>query len=124
VSHQRADRIFIRDLLVRGILGINADERRERQDIVVNLQLEVDVAAVAQSEELSSGVNYRDVSKRVIERIEAGSDLLVERLAEDLAGMILEGFPVRAVTVRVEKPGALRFAASVGVEITRLRGRA
>lgn len=118
---QASDRIFIRDLLVRGILGINPEERRERQDILVNLVLEVDTTATASTQNLSQGVNYRDVAKRVIARIESGSDLLVERLAEDVARLVLEEFAVAAVTVRIEKPSALRFAGSVGVEITRHR---
>jgi FolB domain-containing protein len=121
VKPPSGDRILIRDLLVRGILGINPDERRERQNILLNLELEVDLRAVAHDQDLSQGVNYRDVAKRVIERVESGTDLLVERLAEDLARLILEEFPVTAVTIRVEKPGALRFAASVGCEINRAR---
>lgn len=121
MSHRAPDRILIRDLHVRGILGINPEERRVRQDILVNLALEIDIEQVARTQDLSLGVNYRAVAKRVIDRVESGSDLLVERLAEDLARMILDQFPVRAVTVRVEKPTALRFAASVGVEITRAR---
>ena len=121
MSTQPPDRILIRDLLVRGILGVNPEERRERQDILVNLWLDLDTSRAAASEDLADSVNYRTVAKRVIGRIESGSDLLVERLAEDLAALLLEEFPVVAVTVRVEKPGALRFAASVGVEITRRR---
>jgi FolB domain-containing protein len=118
---EAADRILIRDLLIRGILGVNPEERRERQDILVNLALEVDAAAAAAHQDLGRTVNYRDVTKRVIQRVESGQDLLVERLAEDLARILLEEFAISAVTVRVEKPGALRFAASVGVEITRRR---
>lgn len=115
------DRIFIRDLLVRGILGVNPDERTKRQDILVNVEIQTDVGPAARSDAIEDAVNYRSISKRIIARIEEGSDRLVEKLAEDLARMILEGFPVDRVTVRVEKPGALRFAESVGVEVTRDR---
>lgn len=115
-------RIFVRDLLVRGILGIKPDERVSRQDVLVNLEMVTDTRRAAASDAIEDAVNYRSVTKRVIERVERGSDRLVERLAEDLARMILQEFPVEEVTVRVEKPGALRFAESVGVEITRRRG--
>ena len=115
------DRVFVRDLLVRGILGINPEERVNRQDILVNLELITDVRDAAASDRIEDAVNYRTITKRVIERVENGSDRLVERLVEDLATMILAEFPVREVTVRVEKPGALRFARSVGIEITRRR---
>ena len=120
-----SDRIFISDLLVRGIVGINDDERRERQDVLVNLVLWVDTRAAADSDDIGAAVNYRSVAKRIIEHVEGGAPLLVERLAAEIARLVLEGFAVERVRVRVEKPGALRFARSVGVEIERERtGRA
>ncbi|HEV8628778.1 MAG TPA: dihydroneopterin aldolase [Thermoanaerobaculia bacterium] len=116
------DRILIRDLLVRGILGINPEERRERQDILINLELWVDTRPAAASDDIAQAVNYRSVCKRVIEHVEGSSHLLVERLAAELARIALDEFGVARVRVRVEKPGALRFARSVGVEIERAAG--
>ena len=113
------DRILIRDLLVRGIVGINEDERRERQDVLVNLVLWVDTRAAAASDDISAAVNYRSVAKRVLQHVEGGAPMLVERLASELARLVLAEFAVERVRVRVEKPGALRFARSVGVEIER-----
>ncbi len=113
------DRILIRDLLVRGIVGINPEERRARQDIVVNLELTVDVRAAAASDDIGQAINYRSVCKRVIEHVESSQPFLVERLASDIASLVLAEFGVSRVRVRVEKPGALRFARSVGVEIER-----
>ena len=114
------DRIFIHDILARGILGINDDERHERQDILVNLELWVDTRAAAASDDLQHSVNYRSVCKRVVAHVEGSACFLVERLASELAHLVLEAFPVARVRVRVEKPGALRFARSVGVEIERI----
>ena len=116
------DRIFIRDLLVRGIVGVNEDERRTRQDILVNADLWVDTRAAGRSDDLQQTVNYRSVAKRFVEHIENGRPLLVERLAEELARIVLAEFEVARVRLRVEKPGALRFARSVGVEIERAAG--
>jgi FolB domain-containing protein len=113
------DKIIVRDLLVRGILGVKPEERTKRQDILVNLELEVDTRPAAASDDITDAVNYRSIAKRVIERVEGGSDRLVERLCEDLARLILTEFPVRRIRLRVDKPGALRFARSVGVEIER-----
>jgi FolB domain-containing protein len=113
------DRILIRDLLVRGIVGINPEERRNKQDIVINLELEVDTRTAAASDDISDAVNYRSVCKRIIEHVETSAPFLVERLASDIARLVLDGFGVSKVKVRVEKPGALRFARSVGVEIER-----
>jgi len=65
--------------------------------------------------------NYRSVSKSIIRMVEASSYFTVEKLATEIAHLILEEHPVEEVTVSVEKPGALRFARSVGVTITRNR---
>jgi FolB domain-containing protein len=116
-----SDRILIRDLLVRGIVGINPEERRTKQDIVINLELEVDTRGAAATDEITDAVNYRTVCKRIIEHVETSAPMLVERLASDIAKLVLEAFGVTRVRVRVEKPGALRFARSVGVEIERTK---
>jgi FolB domain-containing protein len=114
------DVIFIRDLLVRGIVGVNPEERRERQDVLLNAELWVDTRAAGESDDLELSVNYRAVAKRLIEHVESSAPLLVERLAADLARIVLAEFPVARVRMRVEKPGALRFARSVGVEVDRV----
>ena len=119
-----SDRVFIRNLLVRGILGINPEERHNRQDILVNVSFDVDLARAAASDDIADAVNYRSIAKRIIAHVEASADHLVEKLASDLAALVLTDRAVESVTVRVEKPGALRFAESVGVELTRRRPEA
>lgn len=116
------DRIVIRDLEVSGIVGINDWERRYRQDILLNLELTVDTRAVAASDSIEDAVNYRSLTKAIIELVESSSYRLVEGLAEAIARLAVERFGVDAVRVRVEKPGALRHAESVGVEIEREAG--
>ncbi len=116
------DKILIKDLLMRGIIGINPDERVKKQDVLVNIVLYADTQQAAATDDIAYAVNYKTISKQVIERVENGSDFLVEKLVTDLARMILTDYPtVQKVQVRVEKPGALRFAQSVGVEIERTR---
>jgi FolB domain-containing protein len=115
------DSIYIKNLLIRGILGINPEERTNRQDLVVNLHLRVDTRAAAKSDDIADAVNYRTITKKVIEHVETSERFLVEALVDDLARMILTDHPVAEITVRVDKPGALRFAESVAVEITRDR---
>lgn len=117
----KSDVILIKDLLVRGIVGLNEDERRKRQDILVNLELVTDIRGPAASDSVDGACNYRTVSKSIIRMVEASSFFTVEKLATEIARLILEDHPVEEVTVSVEKPGALRFARSVGVEITRNR---
>jgi FolB domain-containing protein len=115
------DRILIRDLLVRCILGLNDDERREKQDVVINLVLYADLNRAGTTDCVQDSVNYRDVKKRVLAAAESSSYHLVEALAERVAAVCLEFTRVARVQVTVEKPSALRFARSVGVELTRER---
>ncbi len=114
-----ADRIHIRDLLLRTVIGVNPEERRDRQDVIVNLTLYADLRRAGETDDMAHTVNYRSVSKLVIGLVESSSFYLVEALATAIARAILERFPVERVRVCVEKPGALRFARSVGVEIER-----
>jgi dihydroneopterin aldolase/D-erythro-7,8-dihydroneopterin triphosphate epimerase len=117
------DRIVIRDLLVRGIVGINAEERRDRQDVLVNVTMWADTRQAAASDDIGDAVNYRTIAKAMIAHIEDSQPRLVERLAADLAAICFaQDARVQAVEVSVEKPGALRFARSVGVVIYRQRG--
>lgn len=116
-----SDQILIRDLLVRGIIGVNDDERVNAQDILINLTLDVDVRAAGASDDITDAVNYRTIAKQVIAYTENASPHLVERLATEIARLCLAHPGVERVRARVEKPGALRFARSVGVEIVRTR---
>jgi FolB domain-containing protein len=116
------DRIEIKDLLLRGILGINDWEREKPQDILINITLYADLAAAGASDQIEDTVNYRSLTKQVIEHVEGSARHTVEALAEDVARLCLADPRVRRARVRVEKPGALRFARSVGVEIERVAG--
>lgn len=115
------DRIHIKDLVVSGIIGINPDERVNRQDILVNVAMSVDIGAAAASDDIADSVNYRTIAKRIIAHIEEGAPLLVERLVHEIADICLEDDRVSEVEVTVEKPGALRHARSVGISIIRSR---
>ena len=115
------DRILIRDLLVRGILGLNDWEREQPQDILLNLTLFMDLRRAGLSDDIADTVNYRTVTKKILSHLEKTTRYTAEALAGDIAGLCLEEPGVVRVRVRVEKPGALRFARSVGVEIERER---
>ena len=119
------DQIFIKDLLVRGILGINPDERVNRQDILINITLWADTRPAARSDSIDDAVNYRTISKAIIQHVETGQPYLVERLVQEIADICFATDPrIQAAEVSVEKPGALRFARSVGVRIFRTRDEA
>jgi FolB domain-containing protein len=115
------DRIIISDLLVRCIIGVNENERREKQDVVINLAISADLGKAGRSDRFEDAVDYREIKKRIVAMVESSRYYLVEALAEAVAGICLEHPAITEVQVRVEKPLALRFARSVGVEITRTR---
>jgi len=109
------DRIHISDLMLRAIIGVNDWERVERQDVLLNITLFGDLHAAGASDK----INYRTVAKKIIKHVEASTRFTVEALAADVARICLQEKGVVRVRVRIEKPGALRFARSVGVEIER-----
>jgi FolB domain-containing protein len=120
MSHD-SDVIFVRDLRLRGIVGINDWEREKRQDIIVNLELHGDFRRAGESDAIDDALNYRTLAKDVITYVEGSSHFLVEKLATELARLCVVEHGAERVRVRVEKPGALRFADSVGVELERRR---
>lgn len=116
------DRIHIKDLSIPGIIGINADERVNKQDVLVNATLWVDTHQAAVSDDIADAANYRTITKALIAHVEQGAPMLVERLVQELADICLAMEPlVQEVEMTVEKPGALRHARSVGITIRRSR---
>jgi len=113
------DRIFIKDLLLRGIIGINDWEREKKQDILINVSLFADLHKAGESDSIEDSVNYRTITKKIIRHVEQSERFTVEALAQDIVSICLQESGVLKARVRVEKPGALRFARSVGVEIER-----
>lgn len=113
------DRIYIRDLALRCIIGIYPEERREKQDVIINVVLETDLAPAAASDQLADTLDYKALKKKILALVETSSFNLIETLADRIAQLALEDARVQRATVTVDKPGALRFARSVAVEVTR-----
>lgn len=115
------DRIHIRDLCLRCIIGIYPHERREKQDVIFNILLTGDFSRAERSDDIGDAVNYKTITKKIIRYVEESDCFLIERLAGEVAAICLAEKGVLQATVTVDKPGALRFARSVAVEITRER---
>lgn len=113
------DVIEIKNLLVRTIIGINPEERENRQDVLINLKFSVDTRLPGKSDDIEDAVNYRTICKKVFAFVESSSFMLVEKLCEEIAKICLADQAIQTVWVSVEKPGALRFAESVGITIER-----
>lgn len=118
---ERFDQIHIRDLRLRCIVGVYPEERREKQDVTIQVTLWADLRRAGQSDRIEDTVDYRTVKKQVVALVEESTFNLVERLAERIAEICLNNAGVRRARVVVEKPGALRFARTVAVEIVRDR---
>lgn len=115
------DRVIVKDLIARGIIGINDWEREKAQEIKINLVLFGDLHEAGQTDKIEDCINYRTAAKKAQTHAETANRFTVEALAADIAKICLEDPKVEKVIVRVEKPGAVRFSASVGVEIERSR---
>ncbi len=115
------DKTFITRLVARGIIGIEEWERHKPQEILISIELFGDQRPAAASDDIADCINYRTVAKKALSHAETAGRFTVEALAQDIADLCLAEPGVEKVRVRVEKPGAVRFAASVGVEIERSR---
>ena len=115
------DKVIIKDLVARGIIGVNDWEREKPQEILINITVFTDTRQAAKSDNLADCVDYRALAKKVQAHAETAARLTVEALANDLAAICLGAKGVERAIVRVEKPGAVRFSKSVGVEVERTK---
>jgi len=115
------DKIYIRDLALRCIIGVNQDERTEKQDVIINIVLYTDTRKAGQTDDLDDSVDYKKVKKAILSLVESSEFLLIEKLADEIAKVCLDDSKVQKVNVTVDKPGVLRYTRSVAVEIVRTR---
>jgi len=115
------DKVFIRDLALRCIIGVFPEERREKQDVVINVEMHTDLRAAGRSDDLNDTVDYKAIKKAILKLVEGSEFQLIESLAERIADLALANEKVEQVIVTIDKPGALRFARASAVEITRSR---
>lgn len=115
-------RIFIKNLKLYCIIGIDPGERRRKQQVLVNVAVWSDLSRATRGDNIADTVDYRALTQKIIRFVEASKFNLLETLAERLADLCLQDKVVKGVEIRVEKPGALRFAESAGVEVTKEKG--
>jgi FolB domain-containing protein len=116
------DKILIKDLTAHGIIGIHEQERNKPQKILINLTIFTDTRNAGQSDDIDDCIDYDTIASLAKEHAENAQRFTVEALAEDIAAFCLQFPNVYRVFVRVEKPNAISFAKSAGVEIERLKG--
>jgi dihydroneopterin aldolase len=116
------DVVFVTNLAVETIIGIHPEERTTPQQVLISFELHTDTHTAAQSDDIADAVDYDGASQRITELVSASRFQLIETMAERIAALLLEAYPVNAVSVEVRKPAALSTADTVGVRIERKRG--
>ena len=113
--------IRITDLVLRTIIGANEWERDIKQEVIINITIEFDARKASATDNLKDTIDYKALTKKIIKAIEPSSFFLVEKLAATVLKIVMQDKKIKAATVRVDKPHALRFAKSVSIELTDTR---
>ncbi|ACR10696.1 dihydroneopterin aldolase [Teredinibacter turnerae] len=113
------DIVFINDLRIETIIGIYDWEREVRQTVSLDLEMAHDISQAAATDDIQYALNYKAVAKRLISFVGDAQFLLVERMAEEVARVVMEEFNVPWLRLTVSKPGALRGSRDVGIRIER-----
>jgi D-erythro-7,8-dihydroneopterin triphosphate epimerase len=109
--------INIRNLRLRTFIGFNPEEREKKQDVVINIDIRYRMAAAVLDDCVEDALNYKVITKDVIECVEQGRFLLLEKLVGDVLA-VCSGHPdICWSRVTIEKPHALRFADSVSLTL-------
>ena len=111
--------IRITNLRLRTIIGANDWERGVKQDIVINVRFEYNATKAQKSDRLKDTVDYKTITKKIIQTVEKSNYQLLEKLTQVVLNIVCESSLVKTATVRIDKPQALRFADSVSVELTK-----
>lgn len=113
--------IHIRDLVLNCIIGINENEREKKQKVLINVAIHADLNKACASDKIEDSLNYRLLKKEIISFVEKSSFFLLEKLADQICRLCLKKDTVYKCEVTVDKPGVLRYARSVAVEVLRLK---
>lgn len=113
------DIVYIKQLEIETIIGINDWERKVQQKVCIDLEMATDIRKAGKSDNIEDALNYKLVTKRIIQFVEGSRFLLIEALAEHIAAIILEEFKVPWLKLTLGKPGAVSASRDVGVTIER-----
>jgi dihydroneopterin aldolase len=113
------DIIFLNDLKIETVIGIYDWEREIKQTVSINLEMAADIRRAASTDTIDDTLNYKAVAKRLIDFVGESEFQLVETLSERITEIVMQEFHVPWVRLRLNKPGAVRYASDVGVLIER-----
>jgi FolB domain-containing protein len=109
--------IRITDLQLRTIIGLYDWERTIKQDVIINAEIYFDATKAVKTDKVDDTIDYKAINKKIIAHIEESNYFLIEKMAGAILQIIMDDPKAQAAKVRVDKPGALRFAKSVSVEL-------
>ena len=115
-------KIHIKDLRVRTFVGINEDEKRNRQDVIINIRIHYHAEKAVSFNSIDEALNYRTITKKIIKHVEDNRFLLLERMTDEVLLIVMENPQVVWSDIRIDKPGALRFCDSVSITLSGCRG--
>ena len=113
------DKVFIKDLEIETIIGIFGWEREVKQTVRISLEMSFDISKAGKSDQIEDALDYKKIGKSIVNLVENSSFFLVEKMAEEIAKLVLKNKQIKDISLKVEKPGALRGSKSVGVNIFR-----
>lgn len=114
--------IRIKNLLLRTYIGFNPEEIENKQDVLINIEIETNLSPETYSSDNKNDVyDYKVVTKQVISLVQEGRFNLLEFLTKQIIDIIMVDERVNRVKVEVDKPHALRFAQSVSVQMEEMR---
>jgi len=113
--------INIKNLRLRTLIGFNPEELQKQQDVVINAEIHYPADLACETDNESDAVNYKVITKEMIQLVETGSFKLLEKLAADLLDIAMTHPSVEYARVSVDKPHALRFADSVSITMENKR---
>ena len=115
------DNLSIEGLKVDTIIGVYQWEREVEQSVIIDLVLEIKSTSSGFEDSIEFAVDYVAVSDMVSNLVQSSSFLLIESLAEAIAGKLLKEFAIRSIRLKLSKPSAIQNAANVGITIERSR---
>jgi len=110
-------RIRVKDLRLRTYIGIKEEEILNRQDVLINLTMLYPAAEAVRENDIEQALNYRTITKAIIQHVEDNRFALLERLTQEIVDLVMRYPQVRYAEVEVDKPHALRFAESVSITL-------
>lgn len=114
-------KIHIKNLKLKAIIGVNDWERKEKQDIIINIFFEIDAEKSSYTDNIEDTSNYRILTKKIIEKIEVSNFFLLEKLTDTILDLIMEDTLILKASIKIEKINAITFSDSVSVEMERVR---